>query len=47
MLVIEDGYSKLIDGLKMAMGWWFAASKHQVKLILLAKFDEGIITLEK
>lgn len=31
------------------MRWWFAASDHEVKIVLLAKLDRhrGIITLEK
>ncbi|KAL2181466.1 uncharacterized protein P884DRAFT_190573 [Thermothelomyces heterothallicus CBS 202.75] len=48
-LVIEAGYSESLHRLRQDMRWWFDASMHQVKIVLLAKFDrsEGQISLEK
>ena len=38
-LVIEAGTSETLDELREDMRWWFWASKHEVKIVLLAKFD--------
>ncbi|KAI1773125.1 hypothetical protein F4818DRAFT_423331 [Hypoxylon cercidicola] len=48
-LVIEAGASESLAQLRLDMQWWFAASNHEVKIVLLAKLDAGrrIITLEK
>lgn len=48
-LVIEAGYSQTLDDMRRVMRWWFGASNHQVKIVLLAKFDRGArsIILEK
>ena len=48
-LVIEAGDSETLAELKKDMEWWFSASNHQVKIVLLAKFDydEEQIILEK
>lgn len=37
-LVIEAGHSETLGELRKDMRWWFAASGHQVKIVLLAKF---------
>ena len=48
-LVIEAGYSQSWASLHTKMRWWFTASKEQVKIVLLAKFEAGHnkIVLEK
>jgi hypothetical protein len=50
-LMIEAGYSESMVRLREDMYWWFSASDHQVKIVLLAKFyHEGQrkrIVLEK
>ena len=48
-LVIEAGHSQTLEGLRRDMRWWFGASDHQVKIVLLAKFnhDQREIILEK
>ncbi|KAK3940458.1 hypothetical protein QBC46DRAFT_125929 [Diplogelasinospora grovesii] len=48
-LVIEAGYSQSLEGLRADMQWWFSASNHQVKIVLLVKLDQsrGEIILEK
>ncbi|KAK3352340.1 hypothetical protein B0T25DRAFT_541740 [Lasiosphaeria hispida] len=48
-LVIEAGDSQSLEALRMDMEWWFRASNHQVKILLLAKLDRHgrRITLEK
>ena len=48
-LVIEAGYSQTLVGLRRDMRWWFSASNHQVKIVLLAKLDSnhGQIIIEK
>lgn len=48
-LVIEAGYSQTLPDLRRAMQWWFSVSDHEVKIVLLAKFNREIrsITLEK
>jgi|SRR3569833_1182467 len=48
-LVIEAGDSETLSELKKDMEWWFSTSNHQVKIVLLAKFDHGNnrIILEK
>jgi len=38
-LVIEAGDSESLDGLRADMRWWFSTSEHNVKIVLLAKFD--------
>lgn len=38
-LVIEAGYSQSLEDLQKDMRWWFSASDHQVKIVLLSKFD--------
>ncbi|KAK7408560.1 hypothetical protein QQX98_009265 [Neonectria punicea] len=38
-LAIEAGYSQTLPGLRKKMRWWFAASDHQVKIVLLVKFQ--------
>src|SRR6266566_9074696 len=40
-LVIEVGDSASLAGLGDNMGWWFRTSNHQVKMVLLAKFDHN------
>ena len=48
-LIIEAGVSSTLAGLRMDMEWWFSASEHQVKIVLLAKLDRHTkrIILEK
>jgi hypothetical protein len=36
-IVIEAGFSQSLNGLRSRMRWWFAASNHQVKIVLLSK----------
>lgn len=36
-MIIEAGVSSTLAGLRMDMEWWFSASEHQVKMVLLAK----------
>ncbi|KAI2618532.1 hypothetical protein GGR54DRAFT_631107 [Hypoxylon sp. NC1633] len=38
-LVIESGHSESMEQLRNDVKWWFQASDHEVKIILLAKFD--------
>ncbi|KAL7624042.1 hypothetical protein AAE478_005599 [Parahypoxylon ruwenzoriense] len=38
-LVIEAGASEPLSELRRDMYWWFSASNHQVKIILLIKFE--------
>ncbi|RSL50907.1 hypothetical protein BHE90_014799 [Fusarium euwallaceae] len=38
-LVIEAGYSRTLESLRRDVKWWFSASDHQVKIILLVHFD--------
>lgn len=38
-LVIEAGTSESLSALHDDMRWWFSASNHDVKIVLLAKFD--------
>ncbi|KAI0104836.1 hypothetical protein GGR51DRAFT_572495 [Nemania sp. FL0031] len=38
-LVIETGDSEPSSALRDDMRWWFSASKHRVKIVLLTKFD--------
>ncbi|KAI5864087.1 hypothetical protein GGS23DRAFT_562851 [Durotheca rogersii] len=40
-LVIEAGDSESLSALRDDMRWWFLASDHDVKIVLLAKFDHG------
>lgn len=37
-LVVEAGYSEPLNELRRDMHWWFSASNHQVKIVLLVKF---------
>lgn len=50
-LVIEAGYSQTLNRrLRDQMAWWFRASAHQVKIVLLIKMDPaspGEILIEK
>jgi hypothetical protein len=48
-LVIETGDSETLGELHNDMRWWFRTSNHDVKIVLLAKFDLGQhrILLEK
>ncbi len=46
-LVIEAGYSESLDQLHCDKNWWFRESQHQVKIVVLAKFDHPISLLEK
>lgn len=48
-LVIEAGDSESLSELHVDMRWWFAISDHQVKIVILAKFDHAqhTIFLEK
>ncbi len=48
-LVIEVGISESLGELHRDMQWWFSASQHQVKIVLLAKFDhrQHAILLER
>ncbi|KAI1463056.1 uncharacterized protein F4812DRAFT_464055 [Daldinia caldariorum] len=38
-LVIEAGLSQTLPQLQLGMRWWFSTSDHQVKIVLLVKFD--------
>lgn len=40
-LVIEAGVSEPLSELRMDMRWWFAASAHEVKTVLLSKLDRS------
>lgn len=48
-LVIESGHSESLSELRNDMRWWFSMSDHQVKIVLLAKYDDArsVIILEK
>lgn len=48
-LVIEAGDSQTLEELHRDMNWWFSASDHQVKIVLLAKLERSQrkITIEK
>ncbi|POR31774.1 Uncharacterized protein TPAR_08020 [Tolypocladium paradoxum] len=48
-LVIESGYSQTLEGLRNTIRWWFNASNHQVKIVILAKIEiaRGQIIVEK
>ncbi|KPM42509.1 hypothetical protein AK830_g4047 [Neonectria ditissima] len=48
-LVVEVGYSQTLQGLRNKMRWWFTASGHQVKIVLIAKLELRTreITIEK
>ncbi|KAK4108921.1 hypothetical protein N656DRAFT_792171 [Canariomyces notabilis] len=49
ILVVEAGVSETIQQLRLDMRRWFSMSNHQVKMVLLAKFDgdSSQIVLEK
>ena len=38
-LIIEAGDSESLSALQDDMRWWFSTSNHQVKIVLLTKFD--------
>lgn len=40
-LVIEAGDSESLGELHNDMRWWFSASNHDVKIVLLAKFEHN------
>ncbi|KAK3359881.1 hypothetical protein B0T25DRAFT_577931 [Lasiosphaeria hispida] len=46
-LVIEAGFSQSLEKLHLAMRRWFSLSNHEVKIVLLAKFNGTTILLEK
>ncbi|KAK0724871.1 hypothetical protein B0H67DRAFT_569018, partial [Lasiosphaeris hirsuta] len=46
-LVIEAGVSQTLAQLRIGMWQWFSMSNHEVKIVLLAKFDGTTILLEK
>ncbi|KAK0655478.1 hypothetical protein B0T16DRAFT_341660 [Cercophora newfieldiana] len=48
-LVVESGYSQTLPELRRDMRWWFQASNHDVKIVILVKFDnqQHHILLEK
>ena len=48
-LVIAAGHSEPLDELHNDMRWWFRTSNHDVKIVILAKFDDQqqYILLEK
>ena len=48
-LVIEAGDSESLPQLRADMKWWFSTSNHDVKIVILAKFNPGqrSILLEK
>lgn len=46
-LVIEAGFSQTSGRLRLTMRRWFSMSNHEVKIVLLAKFDGTTILLEK
>ncbi|KAK0717053.1 hypothetical protein B0T26DRAFT_708277, partial [Lasiosphaeria miniovina] len=39
-LVIEPGHSETLPELHKDMRWWFQASNHEVKIVILVKFDD-------
>ncbi len=40
-LVVEAGDTKSLNQLREDMRWWFAASNHEVKIVILTKFDHN------
>ncbi|KAK3353226.1 hypothetical protein B0T25DRAFT_205830 [Lasiosphaeria hispida] len=46
-LVIEAGVSETLGELHLDMQRWFSMSNHEVNIVLLAKFDDTKILLEK
>ncbi|KAK0617952.1 hypothetical protein B0T17DRAFT_536341 [Bombardia bombarda] len=48
-LVIEAGFSQTLGQLHLTMKRWFSMSNHEVKIVLLAKYDNtrSVIILEK
>jgi hypothetical protein len=48
-LVIESGFSQSLQALRNQMRWWFSASDHQVKIVIIAKLfaSERRIIIEK
>ncbi|KAK0626646.1 hypothetical protein B0T14DRAFT_399407, partial [Immersiella caudata] len=45
-LVIEAGFSQTLGQLHLTMKRWFSMSNHEVKIVLLSKFDGTTILLE-
>ncbi|KAK0707641.1 hypothetical protein B0H67DRAFT_602929 [Lasiosphaeris hirsuta] len=45
--IIEVGVSQTLAQLRIGMRWWFSISNHEVKIVLLVKFDGTTILLEK
>lgn len=48
-LVIEAGHMQSLQAMRNDMRWWFTASDHQVKIVLLAKVEiaQRLVILEK
>jgi len=46
-LVIEAGFSQTLGQLHLTMKRWFSMSNHEVKIVLLSKFDGTTILLER
>jgi hypothetical protein len=48
-LVIEAGDTEPLSALRDDMRWWFSASEHDVKIVLLTKFDHqnGQVIIER
>jgi hypothetical protein len=46
-LVVEAGISETLGELRLDMRQWFSVSTHEVKIVLLVKFDGTEIILEK
>lgn len=48
-LVVESSVSRSLDSLHKTIGWWFAASQHAVKIVILVKIYRDLeqITVEK
>ncbi len=48
-LVVEGGYTQTMASLRAKMRWWFAASDHKVKVVILVKMGtpEAAIHIEK
>ncbi|ERT03275.1 hypothetical protein HMPREF1624_01581 [Sporothrix schenckii ATCC 58251] len=44
-LVVEAGFSQTLPSLRAKMRWWFSASDHQVKVVVLVKMDASHETI--
>ncbi|CAK7210048.1 hypothetical protein SCUCBS95973_000660 [Sporothrix curviconia] len=44
-LVIEAGVSQSLASLRNKMAWWFRASEHEVKIVLIMKVDQDARTI--